>query len=130
MHPLMHPLHTRRWGGWGISPQRGEPLPLPPRFLPLCFDLIQTLSISVRDSILHFVGLYHFCSYTVLPLVPYQSVALGSKKPHQVLRASLDAKRITNKETRSFLLSLRFSKHWMRAYTSLLVASKSALSLT
>ena len=37
-----------------------------------------------------------------LPLESYQSVALGSKIPHQVLYASLDAKRITNKEIADF----------------------------
>ena len=37
-----------------------------------------------------------------IPLIPYQSVALDSKIPHQVLCASLDAKRITNKEIADF----------------------------
>lgn len=72
----------------------------------LCVGLYPTF-FDIYRFYSHCVGLYPllyrlvpFLFPYVPPLEPYQSVALGSKIPHQVLCASLDAKRIANKEMR------------------------------
>lgn len=65
--------------------------------------------LLLRATACHFLQALFFEYVGFNPMLkPYQSVALGSTEPHQVLCASLDAKRITNKEIADVALLCTF----------------------